>query len=196
LSELERRSIQRIVTFAESLGLDIPEELVSYLCGGKTTAGGLLFARLHPELDEFDPDYVDCSGSGQYGITGCECWEPVYDVDQADPCDIRGNNIPAADLPARDAMCDDCAFRPGSPERETTYHREELFALADRGEPFFCHDGMRRPIAWRHPRLGEISGDTDDWTPPIIAGVPYRANGEPALMCAGWAARRGVLAHG
>jgi hypothetical protein len=188
VSELERRSVQRIIDTAEQLGVPIPPSVGSIVCHGRVSAGGLGYMRAHPDVDEYDPELTSCCWEAvDGGLTACSCWEPVYSVDQADPqpCDIPRNEIPA-----RVTMCGDCAFRPGSPERSTEWHREELFALADRGEPFFCHDGMRRPLAWRHPTLGEIPGDPDDWQPPIIDGVPYRAPGEPALMCAGWAARR------
>lgn len=193
MSELERRSVERIITAAEQLGVDIPEEVrkMTYTCSGRVNHGAMTYWRAHPDLDEFDPDYVDCYGSAENGISGCDCWEPVYDVDQAEP-QIPGCDIRREDFPARVTMCGDCAFRPGSPERETQWHREELFALADRGEPFFCHDGMRRPILWRHPTLGEVPGDPDDWQPPIIDGLPFQADGSPGLLCAGSAARRAV----
>ena len=117
------------------------------------------------------------------GLEGCTCWVPVYDVAQVDPA--------PGDLEPRAAMCGDCAFRPGSPERADEWTREALYDLAEPGRPaFFCHDGMRRPVAWRHPAGPEVPGHPDDWQPPIRAGVPYRADGRPGLLCAGWTAVR------
>lgn len=190
MSELERRSVERIVATAEKLGVPMPDEVRAItLCGSGPSHGGLTYARLHPDVDEFDPDLTTCCWAAiDRGLTACTCWEPVYDVDQANP-------DPDGPRDVREAMCGDCAFRAGSPERETVWHREELFALADRGEPFYCHDGMRRPSAWRHPQLGEVAGDPDDWAPPIINGLPFRADGRPAVLCAGWAARRTAVSQ-
>lgn len=48
---------------------------------------------------------------------------------------------------------------------------------------------MRRPVRWEHPDGRTIDGSPDDWQPAIINGLPYRADGRPGLLCAGWAAR-------
>lgn len=64
-----------------------------------------------------------------------------------------------------------------------------------RGEPFWCHDGIRRPVAWRHPNLPGvvIPGSPSDYQPPMIGGVPFRADGRPAALCAGWVARAAAI---
>jgi hypothetical protein len=116
---------------------------------------------------------------------GCYCWRPVFDVEQADP-------IPPAspdDIGVQARMCGDCAFRKGSPERAYEFEEEALFSLADEGTPFYCHDGMRRPVRWEHPDGRSIPGDPADWQPPMVCGLPYRTDGRPGLLCAGWAAR-------
>lgn len=108
------------------------------------------------------------------------CWTPVYDLRQRRPrTDIE---------PVRRAKsCTDCAYRKGSPERERD---EDLEGLPG----FWCHQGLRRPKAWRHPdgriRLVDLS-TSPDYQPPIVAHVPYRADGRPADRCAGWYATVG-----
>lgn len=134
-----------------------------------------------------------CYGSGFDGPAGCTCWRPVYDLAQAEP------RHDAPGLMA--APCSDCAYRAGSPERsddpDAAADRGDLDRLAVTGRPFFCHDGMRRPSHYVHPtflacyRPARLDLAYD---PPIHDGVPYRADGRPGDLCAGWAAAR--LAHG
>ena len=62
--------------------------------------------------------------------------------------------------------------------------------LRERGDVFWCHSGMRRPVAYRHAVLGEVAADPADYRPVIVDGVPYQADGRPGLICAGWMARR------
>lgn len=57
----------------------------------------------------------------------------------------------------------------------------------DRCDALF--ERMRRPTSWRHPSGATIPGDHADYQPPIIDGVPYRADGRPGDLCAGWTAR-------
>ncbi len=94
-------------------------------------------------------------------------------------------------------MCHDCAFRPGSPERQgdERYHGSDgkLDELAWSGEPFYCHQGLRRVVAWRHPADVEVPAGPDDYDPPVGLTMPYQADGTPAEVCAGWAARRRAL---
>lgn len=137
-----------------------------------------------------------CPDATRDGPAACTCWRPVFDRDQADP-DLKavvGLALGEFDLPQRPLMCGDCAYRPDSPERtgNAQYNSSpgELDRLA-RAEKFFCHDGMRKPVAWRHPAGMRISAVSDgDYQPPIVEGVPYRADGRPGLLCAGWNARR------
>lgn len=137
-----------------------------------------------------------CPGRRSDGPAGCTCWAPVYDVDQQDPRRIRHGEAPDV----RDRMCGDCAYRPGSPERQGDESMgadaQFLEQLAASGTRFWCHDGMRKPTAWQHPagmRIPAASDRDGDYQPLIANGVPYRADGRPGLLCAGWAARRRAL---
>lgn len=140
-----------------------------------------------------------CPAADSKGPLACTCWRPVYDRDQSDPDPkaVVGLALGEVELPQRPLMCGDCAYRPDSPERtgDAQYNSSpgELDRLA-RAERFFCHDGMRKPVAWRHPcglRIATVSDG--DYQPPIVEGVPYRADGRPGLLCAGWHARRRAL---
>lgn len=131
-----------------------------------------------------------CWGVIHRGPAGCECWTPVYDLEQAEP------RPDAPGLCGR--PCDGCAFRGGSPERtgdpRMAAGPDDLAALVDGNHPFFCHQGMRRAVAFQHPS-GAVHHPTEltltaAYRPPIIHGVPYRADGRPADLCAGWAHAR------
>lgn len=117
----------------------------------------------------------------------CTCWEPEYDLEQA-------AIVPGAP-PLRTEMCADCAYRPDSPERtgDDRYKGSdegELDEIVESGR-FYCHGGMRKIVAWVHPPTGtRVLVETDAYEPPVNDGVAYQANGEPAALCAGWAARR------
>lgn len=117
-----------------------------------------------------------CMGSVEDGPKGCTCWEPVYDLEQVPP-----NLAEGVVSETRTKRCGDCAYRPDSPEREDG-------RLDDITGVFFCHQGIRRPVAYRHPdgRVREWV-DTTDYQPPIHGHRPYKADGTPADICAGWA---------
>lgn len=129
------------------------------------------------------PDWLACCmGSVNDGPIACTCWRPVYDKRQRRP---RTDVSPAT----RSKACADCAYRQGSPERE---RGDDLDGLPDRGATFYCHQGIRRPKAWRHPD-GRVRPVPDleaspDYQPPMLNQVPYKANGQPADRCGGWAA--------
>lgn len=138
------------------------------------------------------PDAGDgacCWGALNGGPDSCTCWEPVYDLAQA--------AVVPGEPATRDLMCSSCAYRPGSPERtgDESYagDQDELDRLAAGGTPFFCHAGIRVPVAWRHPSGVTIPAHPGGYDPPILAGVPYKADGSPADRCAGWDARRRAL---
>lgn len=141
-----------------------------------------------------------CAAAREKGPMGCTCWVPEFDVPQADPDldTVVGLILGEVDPPQRPLMCGDCAYRPGSPERAGLEGYEGGPAQLDewaRESRFWCHDGMRQPVAWRHPSGIRIEAPLcGDFQPPIVEGVPYRASGEPGLLCAGWAARRRALA--
>lgn len=127
-----------------------------------------------------------CIGAAVYGPQRCTCWKEKYDKRQRKPAPSEPD--------VRASQCEDCAYRQNSPERrgDPTYagDQEELDRIVAEGEVFYCHQGIRRPVKLRHPSGVEIDGHPGAYDPPIIDGVPYRANGRPASICAGWAARR------
>jgi hypothetical protein len=144
-------------------------------------------------------DGTCCAGAALYGPDRCTCWVAEYDLEQAEVDQEAVQALAAGVAPnTRDRMCPDCAYRPGSPEKSgdgtCVGDAGTLEGLAMRGERFWCHQGVRKPVAWRHPSGLEIPGHDGGYEPPIIAGVPYRADGSPAELCAGWDARRRALA--
>lgn len=138
-----------------------------------------------------------CLGAAEEGPGGCSCWEPVYDLEQSTPIKVI---VPGQ----RAEMCADCAYRPDSPERTG----DDRHACSDDGElddiarsdnPFWCHQGLRKPISFRHATLGVVvPADADAYDPPmrIIDGrkIPIKADGTAGDRCAGWLARKHQLA--
>jgi hypothetical protein len=125
-------------------------------------------------------------GSAVNGPTGCTCWKAVYDQDQAAP---QRDIEPVA----RAEMCVDCAFRPGSPERSNdpdALDEELLDDLVYSGKPFWCHQGMRRPVRYEHSSGAVVEASPLEYAPPQEGDRPYKADGRPADLCAGWMARR------
>lgn len=162
-----------------------------------------LFAQLsHQDIERIVDCYSDhlgidlpsagqgrcCSGALLLGPQACTCWTAVYDLEQQ-PIQPGTPTVPT---PAR--MCGDCAYRPGSPEKQgDDSHRgdqELLDRLVATGEPFYCHTGIRRKASHRHPSGTILDGHPGDYDPPIVDGVPYKASGEPGDLCAGWLLRR------
>jgi hypothetical protein len=139
-----------------------------------------------------------CWGTVMRGPSGCTCWELIYDLEQVEPDPKAVAWLAAGIQPVtRSRPCEDCAYRADSPERQGSEDVSGDQALLDRivaeGSRFWCHQGIRRPVAWRHPSGAEIPGSPSDYRPPIVDGVPYRADGTAAEVCAGWAARRRAL---
>jgi hypothetical protein len=137
----------------------------------------LRWLKLAVESDPANPYGCCCLGALDEGPTGCTCWEPIYDLEQS----VHAPTAPET----QPKMCHDCAFRANSPER-----RDGDCLPGPGGAPFWCHQGMRRVIKWRHPLGMELPAGVGDYRPPIIDKVPYRADGRPGLKCAGWAAQR------
>lgn len=193
--DLQRRAVSDLIAKAEGLGLDVPESLQAIAHGHIHLGGAVLFAELHPDDTGDFPEGMlwCCAGSAMGGLRNCTCWLPVYGVDQAEPKPPTGPE----DFEAQPQMCGDCAYRKDSPERTDGFTEESLLELPEKGEVFWCHEGMRRPQLWRHPGGVEVPGDPADWRPPVVGSIPYRADGRPGLVCAGWAKRRArVLAKG
>ena len=138
------------------------------------------------------PGMLGCCHGAAMDLSRCTCWEPVFDLDQAPP-DPGAVGTIAAD------MCHDCAYRAGSPERADEHGAEHLVTIVGTGEPFYCHQGMRRAVGYRHPAMlgGRLTlpAGPGDYQPPRghdRTGYPvaYRADGTVADLCHGWSARR------
>jgi hypothetical protein len=137
-----------------------------------------------------------CEGAALLGPGGCTCWDREYDVAQ-EPPDTTA--VPVT----RVLMCGDCAFRPDSPERTgesaAAYDQDDLEALVHGSQGFWCHQGMRLIVGQRHPAgvfKPQPEGEKLAYDPPIINGVPYKADGSPGERCAGLAARRRAVNGG
>jgi hypothetical protein len=123
-----------------------------------------------------------CIGAMEDGPASCTCWEVVYDREQS-PINR------ASDPTTRSKMCEDCAYRPDSPERSED--DRYIQPHEDPEVPFWCHQGMRKEIEYRHTTLGiVVPASGDFYKPPIREGVPYMADGSAGQRCAGWAAKR------
>ena len=119
------------------------------------------------------------------GPQACTCWKPVYRQEQ-EPAKAGPSNV-------QPRPCADCAYRGDSPERngDDSFSGDwgELEDLAISGRPFYCHAGMRRKERWEHPSGAVVEGHPGDYDPPVIDGVPRKADGSPADLCGGWHAR-------
>lgn len=143
-----------------------------------------------------------CEGAALSGPKECTCWLPVFNGDQ-EPINPLYQRLLAAGLEPTvrpGGMCGNCAYRPDSPEMnnhpDVKGDAAFLERIAARGERFWCHDGMLLIVAWVHPsgvrvELDEVQAG---YVPPQEHGIPYRLNGEPGYICAGWNARRKALA--
>lgn len=99
--------------------------------------------------------FSDLKFYGPQIATCADCrtaWEPVDDSLIWDRTD------PHASL---SEPCDNCAFRPGSPEQADTAEWKKMIASLRAGSAFYCHKGV--PIApgnghgFAYPHLGEKS---------------------------------------
>lgn len=150
--------------------------MIEQICGGGDPAPW--------ETEDWPEGWVPCCmGSANGGPRGCTCWEPVFDLEQQ-PIQPEIRDV------VRDRGCDDCAYRPGSPERADPGEAAELEEHVARGEIFWCHQGIRCAIAYHHPD-GRIydPGVRQDYRPPLTPAPdsrPYKADG---TLCAGWWAR-------
>lgn len=136
-----------------------------------------------------------CMGAAVYGESRCTCWEPIYDLNQR-PLQNDGTPPPEDAIPTRSKCCHDCAYRNDSPEREDG-QGDFLDDLAVGGrEEFWCHQGIRRIIAWRHPDGRELPAAPGDYRPPQTTEprpAIWKADGTVGERCAGWAStRKGV----
>lgn len=123
-----------------------------------------------------------CEGEGDSGHM-CYCGgRGVITAEQAeaiaaDDPDPRWRPRPLQEQPPFTGQrCEDCAFRPDSPERDrglgTATELYEGLALGNDGMPFYCHQGMH------HGAQGYVPRQRDARGAPI---------GHP--ICAGWLAQ-------
>lgn len=160
--------------------------------------------RCDPDHDPENPDFIPCCwGSEINGLLGCTCWASEYDQDQQ-----PAQPLPPEGPQTRPGKCADCACRYDSIERisyrDGTAVRspfasswEGVLDLAGKGKPFYCHDGMRKLLRKHHPNGAVKEEGEHSYSPPIPAdGVPRKADGSAAFLCAGWAAIRDALQRG
>lgn len=181
MSDFERAAVARIIDLAERAGVEVPDDIRALLDRCDSSHAARTWTERYPDWVPAMPGC--CYGDALRGPEACTCWEPIFAVEQAPP---RPPSSPA-DLTVRGSRCGDCAYRRDSPEKADEWSAEHLVHLAATGTPFWCHDGMRRPVLWRHPDGREIEGSTADWQPAMVGPVPFRADGSPGLLCAGWA---------
>lgn len=141
------------------------------------------------------PDGEPCWDACALDGSDCAVWEPVYW-----PTPITDSEqLQAGPELRRRLACGDCAYRPGSPER-----RDAGGGLPDSFDPlrpFHCHDGMPALVGWTHPGLGvsllarELPSMKDgfligsyDYQPFSRNGRGWQYDGQPLVVCAGWAA--------
>ncbi len=183
MSDFEQAAAWRVLNLAHEAGVAAPTGLAAAIvCGQDKTYPARWWAEQHP-----DDDPGACCYGSALDPDGCTCWMPVYEQDQQ-KCVPPAS---AADLTVRAERCGDCAYRPGSPELAEAWKAEMLLDLPARGQAFWCHDGIRRPVRWEHPDGRVVAGAADDYHPGwcrVTPGIPYQADGRPALLCAGWAA--------
>lgn len=139
--------------------------------------------------DDSEIPEVPCCYGSVMGANRCTCWEPVYDLDQQP---LEEPTEPAT----RSKCCHDCAYRNGSPERADEHEAERLCMVAHSGgeQEFWCHQGVRRVIAFRHPDGRELPAGDGDYRPPIgpkDRPLVWKADGTVGERCAGWAAHGG-----
>jgi hypothetical protein len=181
VSAFERHAVQLLVDRARAAGVEVPKDIERLCTKTEGSGGAMLWAAAHPDYE----DDGCCWGTVLNGPEGCLCWVPVFEAEQRPPRPPQC----AEDLSVQRRMCGDCAFRRDSPERADEWSEQALFDLAASSVPFWCHQGMRRPVRWEHPDGRTIGGSMADWQPPMVSGIPYQADGTPGLLCAGWAAR-------
>jgi gentisate 1,2-dioxygenase len=106
----------------------------------------------------------------------CGSRSVIYPDVSREACSCRDCNqlfVPEHRVNPDVQMCDDCAFRPGSPERQDKYKWAEIIeaTIVERLHPFHCHKGLRcsfdgHNLTYQQPEPGQ----------------------KPMTPCAGWRA--------
>lgn len=131
-------------------------------------------------------DLTDVKFYGRRIATCADCrtaWEPIDDAliwDRSDPCASLSE------------PCENCAFRPGSPEQADTEKWKEMIASLRAGAAFYCHKGVPIEPGSEHgfayptdrrklrlcrgylTALGKWWGDAEpnQSSPPSVSGQP------------------------
>lgn len=194
MSELERKAVKRLVDLAEKLGVadQVPPRVREIAMGHMPTNGGaMMWWSQNDQLPEVDWPVGCCIGGDMFGPEWCSCWVPVFDLVQQQPGPGQLLDSPLKAKP-QDGLCHDCAFRKNSPERQMggPFEDELLEMATSQTDVFMCHQGIKRPVRWVHPDGREVEGSPADYQPLYVDGIPYQADGEPALICGGYNIRR------
>jgi hypothetical protein len=154
-------------------------------------SGAISCGGLYGDLKMPDPVRgACCPGSAAKGPQYCTCWVHEFDLEQQEPRPGEPGQRPKP--------CADCAYRAGSPELsgEERFKGDAGFLaeIVAKGQEFWCHQGMRRAVRLVHPSGALVdlaeTGHTGDYQPPIVDGMPFKADGTPGELCAGWSSRR------
>lgn len=146
--------------------------------------------------DRHEPAEIPCCYGSANAENRCTCWEPVYDLEQQP---LHNDGALPVEISTRAKCCGDCAYRNGSPERSDE-RAELLLDVAHSGgrREFWCHQGVRRVIAFKHPDGRELPAGDGDYRPPVgpeDRPIIWKADGTPGERCAGWAALAGAASR-
>lgn len=121
-----------------------------------------------------------CMAAVHNGPEACTCWTPI--LSSAQQPLVQGSGPP---IPRPGGCCASCGVVDGLTDELN------IQDAAIKGRPFYCHQGFQRVVAWVHPdgrRREEDPEDPHEYTPSCYhRGVPLKADGTPAFLCAAWA---------
>lgn len=132
-----------------------------------------MITHVEPALEEWG---MCCIGAAAMGR--CTCWEPIYGEKQARP---KGECAPPK---PRVGCCGTCGAVDGMTEELG------IDDAAATGRAFYCHIGLRRIVAWRHPdgrtKPGAAFGYVEAFGTCNGAKVLLKADGTTADLCGAW----------
>ena len=71
-------------------------------------------------------------------------------------------------------LCDNCAFRPGSPERSDRYRWWMLTEAFENGQPFYCHKGMEARLTDNKAKLEYLPGEDLSALQPCAGWIAWK----------------------